>query len=252
MDDLRFSKLFVCYIPGMDLRRVNTENTPYITSLINSYPWVKIKTLPNTELVPTLLTGVYPHEHGIWQVRLKSNQHSSLRQKLINKLPDILTTTFQCLIHLFNRSFDLAAIPSRRLRLFELKRFKYTRRQKSREILFRIGGVESIFSIVGKDKSDYVFSKTFNELDRLLYKLCSRKHLLEFLELYSLDLIQHWNLDKTSKISEFYRGIDNFVKDLHEKCQDKNITLVILSDHGQEQVRGTLDIKRELKRLNLS
>ena len=124
----------------MDLRRVNTQDTPYITSLINSYPWVKIKTLPSTELVPTLVTGVYPHEHGVWQVKLKSNQRPSSMQKPIDKLPDILTTTFQCLIHFLNHSFDLATIPSRRLRLFELKRFKYTRRQKSHEILLRIGG----------------------------------------------------------------------------------------------------------------
>ena len=252
MDVPGIDKLFICYIPGMDLRRINTNNAPYITRLFNLYPWAKIKTLPNVELVPTLLTGVYPHEHGIWQVKLRSDQSSSLKYRLIDEIPDILITTFQCLVHLFNQSFDLAAIPSKRRRLLELKRFKYTRREKSSEILFRIGGVESIFSIVGKGKGKYVFSKKFDGLDKLLYNLCSEDYRLEFLELYSLDILQHWNLDETNEISKFYRGIDNFVKNLHEKCQSKNSTLMILSDHGQEQVKGSIDIKKELKKLNLS
>ena len=251
MDVPGIDKLFICYIPGMDLRRINTNNAPYITRLFNLYPWAKIKTLPNVELVPTLLTGVYPHEHGIWQVKLRSDQSSSLKYRLIDEIPDILITTFQCLVHLFNQSFDLAAIPSKRRRLLELKRFKYTRREKSSEILFRIGGVESIFSIVGKGKGKYVFSKKFDGLDKLLYNLCSQDYRLEFLELYSLDILQHWNLDETNEISKFYRGIDNFVKNLHEKCQSKNSTLMILSDHGQEQVKGSIDIKKELKKLNL-
>lgn len=246
-------KLCVCYIPSMDLRRINSRSTPYICELFESYPRVEIKTLPNTELVPTLLTGVYPHEHGIWQLKLKSNSNSSLNLKLMGKIPDIITTTFQCILHLFNPSMEgLAAIPSRRLRHFELKRFKYIRRNGLSKILSAIGDLESIFSIVGIANGKYLFKKKISELDRLLFELCSGETKLEFVELYFLDILQHWNLDNSSKISAFYKSVDNFVKNLHEKCQEKGTTLMILSDHGMEKVTGSIDIKRELSRLDLS
>lgn len=245
--------LFICYIPGMDLRRINTKNTPYINGLLNSYSWAKIRTFPSTELVPTLLTGVYPHGHGIWQVKLKSNQIPCLRHILADKIPDILTTTFQCVIQFFNPFLEgLAAIPFRRLRHFQIKRFKYTKRMRSSEILLRIGGVESIFSIVGNRKSNYIFTKQVSKLNELLYKICSGVFKLEFLELYSLDLFQHWNLDNNSKVTKFYRYIDTFVESIHRKCQYNGIKLVLLSDHGQEQVKNIINIQRELKRLNLS
>jgi hypothetical protein len=146
---------------------------------------------------------------------------------------------------------DLAAVPTRRLRRFELKRFKYARRMGSSKIL-RIGGLESIFSIVGDKKSTYLFNRKFEDLENLLGKICFGNYELELLELYALDILQHWNLDDGNKIIEFYRGVDNFVKNLYEKCQKLGIKLMILSDHGMEAVIGSIDIKRELKRLNLA
>lgn len=244
------NSLFVCYIPSLDLRRVNSSNTPYIAELLDSYSWVEIKTLPTTELMPTLLTGVYPHEHKAWQVRLKSSPNTSVRQRLFNKMPDTFTTTFQCVVHFFDQSFDLAAVPARRRKYLESKRFKYARRQESSEVLYSLGGVKSIFGIV--DGSKYIFNNKLRNLDSLLYKLCSGKHKLEFLELYALDMLQHWNLDNMGRISKFYRKVDDFVRNLHEESKEKGIRLMILSDHGMEPVKGSIDIKSELKKLGLS
>lgn len=250
---MEYKKLLIGYVPGMDLRRINQNHTPYISGLFSSFPWEKIKTFPCTELVPTLLTGVYPHEHGIWQVRLRPGRNS-LKPRLIDRMPDFLTSTLQCLAHVITHSFDLAAVPSRRRRLFELKRFKYTRREAYGEDLTRIGGVESIFGVIGmgSGKSRYVFSREFRHLDRLLSGIGSGEYLLEFLELYSLDMLQHWNLGDTEKIGRFYRGVDDFIKNLHAKCRRNDITLVLLSDHGQEEIKWSLDLKGELKRSGLS
>jgi hypothetical protein len=245
-------KLFICYIPGLDLRRIDTDNFPYITDLFNKYPWVKIRAFPSTELVPTLLTGVYPHEHGIWQVKLKPRLNSSFVNKFLDKIPEGFTTTLQCLVHLFNRSFDLACIPSSRRRLFEICRFKYTRREKSGAALQTIGLAESIFSIVGEGNGKYIYNRKFKELNELLSRLCLGDYRLEFLELYALDLLQHWNLNNGSKMRKFHRITDLFVKNLHAVCQEKSISLMILSDHGQERVKGSIDLKIELKKLNLS
>ena len=267
------NKLFVCYIPGMDLRRINTNDTPYMAGLFGAYPNVNIKSFPNTDLMPTILTGVYPHEHGMWQVRLKSESPFS-RKSRPDWLPDMLTSTYQGLVHLFNHSFDLATIPDRRLRNFEILRFKQTRhyfpslyemlskmvhgqdmdQYKSEEWhphFLEIGSLKTIFSIVGKEKSKFTFNRKFSKLNGLLGKLCSRDIRMEFLELHSLDIIEHWNLDDDGAINGTYRGVDAFIKRLHQKCEQKNVALLILSDHGQERVMDGIDIKGELKRLDL-
>jgi hypothetical protein len=252
MKSLKTTRLFVCYIPGMDLRRISPDNFPYVANLFGSYPWAKIKTLPSVELVPSLITGVYPHEHGIWQVKLKPRLNASFLDGILDRVPDIVTTTFQCVVHFFNQSFDLAAIPYRRRRAFDLKRFKYTRREKSKEILFRIGGVESIFSVLGREESIYVFNKKIKDLDSLFYRVCSGSYRLEFLELYALDILQHWNLDNPSRMKGFYTKVDNFVERLYKKCKTKGVILILLSDHGQEYVKGVIDIRKKLGGLDLS
>jgi len=274
MAGLDKNKIFVCYIPGMDLRGINAVQTPFMAGLFKSYPNVRIKSFPNTDLMPTLLTGVYPHEHGMWQVRLKSETPSSRRIRS-NWIPDILTSTYQGLVHLFNHSFDLATIPDRRLRHFEILRFKQTRhyfpslnelfarmlygkdvdQYKSQEWnphFLEIGSIKTIFSIVGKENSRFVFNRKISKLNPLLGEVCSRNIRLEFLELHSLDIIEHWNLNNDDAIRESYREVDAFIKRLHQKCEQKNVTLLILSDHGQERVKDSIDIKARLKPLEVS
>lgn len=246
------NKLLLCYISGLDLRRINPKTTPFIAESMDIFPWVSIKNLPSNDLLPTILTGTYPTEHSMWGVRLKSNSTSSFTSKLIDQLPDFVTTTTQCLIHFITNSFDLAAIPPRRRRQFELKRTKYVRRKKLTEALLRIGGVETCLSIVGNGKSRYIFSNASDPNGNLLNELATGAFVLEILELYSLDLFQQWNLDRAPKVSNFYSRIDRFLSSLYERSQSNNVTLALLSDHGHEEIKGSIDIKRALRKLNLS
>jgi hypothetical protein len=247
---------------------------PCLTELFESYPWIKLKGFPNTDMVPTLITGVYPHEHGIWQVRAKSRPDLS-RDGQDTHLPDMMTTTWQCMMHYFNHSFDLATIPGRRLRNFEIKRFKLTRqyfpsfyetvdrfldtkqnrnqtRMVGNEELFMINGLRTILGIAGKENSRYVFNRDLRELDTIMDRICTGAYTVEVLELHSLDIFQHWNLDDRVKAGRFYRRADDFIRELHLKCREKDLDLVLLSDHGQEEVKGTINIKRELKQLGLN
>lgn len=240
------SKLFVCYVPGMDMRNINSNDTPFIHASLETWPWTEIRTLPSTELVPTLITGVYPHEHGIFQVRLKDRSSS-----LWDRVPDFLSTTAQGILHLVTGDYDLAAVPFRRRREFELKRFKYTRREKSNTVLLSVGGFKSIFGILGNEKSRYIFNKNFNELEKLLEKMCSGDFDLEFFELYALDILQHWYMDDKKKMAEFYLKTDRFIKKLNDKCKSNGITLMILVDHGQELVKGTINLTARLKDLGI-
>jgi hypothetical protein len=265
--------LFICYIPGLDLRRINRNVTPHLAGLFESYPWIKLRGFPNTDMVPTLITGVYPQEHGIWQVRLKSKSEMPPHGWDMH-LPDILITTWQCLAHFMNNSFDLATIPDRRLRNFAIKRFKLTRqyfpslyetvgrytdtkinvnrtRRVLHEEMYVLNGLRTLFGIVGEERSRYTFNRDLKEMDDLMNWVGSGKYGIEVLELHSPDIFQHWNLSDRFQTDGLYRRVDAFIRELSEKCRQKNLNLLLLSDHGQEEVQGAVDINRELKRLDL-
>ncbi len=244
------SRLLVCFIRGMDLRRIQEQTTPYINDLLKSFPWVRISTIPTPELTQTIFTGQYPHEHGMWEVELKSDSDLLAKNKIVDKIPDFLTTTFQCLIHLATKSFDLAAIPPWRRRRFEVSRYKYFR--KPLDEFFKHQKVVSIFDIIGTGKFIHLWTNKYNDMNKLLTNLRSDNHELEWLDLYFLDQLQHWYLDDGVKIRKFYREVDQFVERLHYQCQKTNVSLMLLSDHGMEPVKGSIDIKSKLEKLEIS
>lgn len=246
------SRLLVCFVRGLDLRRISELTTPYIYTLVNSYPSVRINTIPTPELLQTLFTGQYPHEHGMWEVALKTDFSSFIKNRAIDIFPDFLTTTYQCLLHLATKSFDLAAVPPWRRRRFELSRYKNF--PMPLEKLFRLHKVHSIFDVIGEDKVNHVwsFNYKFNEKDKILTLLCSDRYELEWLDFYFLDLLQHWYLDDEVKTRSFYRGADQFVQKLYDKCKENDFSLMLLSDHGMEPIKGSIDIKSKLEKLELS
>ena len=243
------NKLLLCYISGLDLRRIKSETTPFISESLDSYPKAYIRNLPSNDLLPTILTGAYPTEHGMWGVKLNNKTGESFSAKLIDLLPDIVTTSVQCLVHFFTGSFDLAAIPPRRRRLFELKRTKYHRRTRLTDALLEIGGIETCLGVVGKSQTRYLYTNSSDPIKNVLDKIGSGLYKLEILELYSLDLMQQWNLDSVEKVTGFYSRIDKFLNRLAERCKSHGVVLALLSDHGHEEIRGSIDIRRELNGL---
>ena len=234
----------------MDLRRINDKHTPFVAKLLDAYPYVEFRNLPSNELFPTVITGVDPTRHGVWGVKLNNGERIN-RPGLIGRLPDWFTTTLQCCLHFLTNACDLAAIPPRRRYEFEITRTKYKRRNKKREALFRIGGLDTILSIVGPDKSRYLFSSTPKPIKKLLPVLCSDHHILEILELYSIDRYQQWNLDNDEDVNNFYGSIDDFLRKLAAKCEAVGMSLMIFSDHGHEKIKESIDIVSLLKNLDI-
>lgn len=242
--------LSVCYIPGLDARRVDPVVTPFLHAARGRYPTAAIETIPITELVPSLLTGVGPEQHGYWQMRLHPDA-ARRRRRLLDLVPDRLTTLAQCLVHLVHPAFDLAAIPPRRRRRFELTRFKYTRRQQSAEIIGNIGGFDSIIGTLGPGRARYVFSRRLADLDAMAAALTGGAEELVFAEVYALDLLQHWSLDRPERLRAGYERMDRFVSDLHRRVAAAGRRLVLLVDHGQEPVRGAVDLPGRLRALGV-
>lgn len=237
-----FAPLFVAYVPGLDARRVDGERTPFLRELHAQFPPVALRTLPSTELLPTLLTGVPPHEHGIWQVRLRPDAWTQ-RPRLIDQLPEFVGTTLQCLRQLTDHGYDLAAVRPRRRRQFELLRFKYTRRERDGGVMERIGASPSLFGILG-ERGRYLFTRSFDALERLGRTLPTGRVDFEFLEMYALDLFQHWHMDEPAALDDAYRRTDTFLCAVHESARARGVRLMILADHGQEPVVGAIPLRQ--------
>jgi hypothetical protein len=71
---------------------LSTTHTPFLISLLERFPSSRLRTHPTTELFPTLISGVDPHQHLIWQVSLKEDAWTS---SWLDGIPDWMTTTAQ-------------------------------------------------------------------------------------------------------------------------------------------------------------
>ena len=189
-------RLLLCYVSGLDLRRVDATGTAFLSRALVEYPWAPFTNLPSNELFPTLVTGVSPSTHGVWGVKLRMPGAPSPLERAWCRLPDPVTTTIQRGLHLATKIFDLAAVPPRRRNRFEITRTKYKRRNKCRESMFGIGGVPTLFDVVGHGDSLYQFSSSADPVREVLPRMCANGHAMEVLELYSLDRHQQWNLDR--------------------------------------------------------
>jgi hypothetical protein len=241
----RPAPLFVAYVPGLDARRIRAATTPCLHALRSSFPTVTLRTLPSVELLPTLVTGVPPQEHGIWQVRLRPEARAMPAPSLADRLPDVIGTTLQCVRQFVDSGYDLGAVPPRRRRMFELQRFKYTRREHDRRAMDTIGASRSLFGLLG-DRARYVFTKSFAALARLGHELPSGRREFELLEMYALDLFQHWHLDRPAELEQAYRRTDEFIRALRTRAAERGVRFMVLVDHGQEGVVGTVPLRRVL------
>lgn len=239
------NKIFVFYIPGLDRRRVTSKDTPFTYSLLTEYPSARIRTLPSTELVPALLTGTYPHQNRIFQVSRKSEPSWLPLFKILNFIPDAISVFWQCLYFIFNQRYELPTVPWYRRRQFNFHRFKYKRRQKNIGVLDFIGDIPSLFHFLN-DSSRYIFAKEFKKMRRMIPSFPSADVAFEFFEFYALDLFSHWNLDRSKTFAKALNIVDNLIKALQNKCEEKGVTLIILVDHGQERIRGTINLKKML------
>jgi hypothetical protein len=245
------AKVFVCYLSGLDLRRIDAAATPFLAESLATRGWARLRNLPSNELLPTMLTGVYPACHGVWGVRLRRRDEGSILDWLLDRTPDLLTTTIQCVAHQLTSRYDLPAIPPRRRRHFDITRTKYARRRRPHEVLACIGGAPSVLGVLGPASSRYRFSSVTNPERDLLPDLRIGEIALDILELYSLDRYQQWEANQ-DRVRGYYTRIDRFLAALHQRCRAADTVLAVLSDHGHEPARGTVDLLQRLTLLELA
>lgn len=244
--------LVICYISGLDIRRINPATTKFLAEQFDKSPWRSYVNLPSNELFPTLITGVDPTVHGVWGVQITEDLPEALAPRLSDRIPDNLTTAIQCALHFITGNFDLAAIPPRRRRRFKITRTKYKRRNKRTEALYKIGSIPTVLGIVGSERAHYVFNSDEDATKSVMKSLCREDKLLEILELYSLDRYQQWNLHDEHRVGQAYKKVDRFLELLMAKCERFGKALMILSDHGHQTISRSCDLRDYFGPLNLS
>ena len=206
-----------------------------------------MSTIPSTDVVPVLLSGVYPHQNRIWQVSIDEQRERTMTQRLVDMLPDLVTTTAQCVRHKFDKNFDLAGIPPRRLREFTQHRLPETKRAASPEIMAEFNGYESLLSLLGED-SKYSFTLRFDALETLAQRIPEQSIGFEFLQMHAMDIYQHWHIDNADGMREALGRTDKFVARLRDNCARSGHTFVLLCDHGQEQVTNRIPFVQTLRK----
>jgi hypothetical protein len=245
-------RLLVCYVPAIDLRAVAAGAFPYVARLLAGYPSVRFRTQPTTDQLATLLTGTWPHEHGLWGPRLRADWcRRTPTQRLIDLLPDLATSTAQCAVHALRGPIDLATMPPRRHRRFDWLRFNIKQLDDVAKVLQPINGMPSVCTAVGAGRARYVYHDDYWDLDRLLEGVGNGDHTLEMVDVHCLDHLQHWNMSDGELIAGCLRGVDAFVAALHGKSRSRGLGFVVLSDHGMERVERVVDPRRVLDGLDL-
>ena len=247
-----FQKTLLCFIEGCDFNRINSENTPFLSRSLNKYPHARITSHPTTDPLPSILTGKHPHEHRIFDVILKADSSKkNVIKRLFQHLPDSVTTTLQCFLYLISNSCDLPRMSPKRRDKFQIVRTKSYKNKNNCNALLEINNLDTIFNIIGKEKCRYSYTTSSNLQKKFLGKVGRGEYVLEFLEIYSLDLVQQWNMDKLAIVDNFYNVTDVFLSNLYEKCCENGVALILLSDHGHDEIIGAIDILNSLKNLDI-
>lgn len=240
------SKLLVLYVPSLDRRWLAPQVTPFLSRCLTNNGAVELATHPSTELLPALVTGAWPHEHKCWQVRRKPIRPRTAMQKIVDVLPDRLTTTAACLRHLVDKSDDLPTIEPRRRRQLESIRVKMQRRQGGNQRDLHFEHAPSLFSELGRD-SRYRTVFSLDGLDDGLASLVDGTVALDFIELYTLDLFCHWNIDHREALQARLAETDALIAGACEKAEALGIDPLLVVDHGHEAVTRTIDLPKVLR-----
>ena len=242
-------KLLVVYVDGWDRRLLDDDRAPFMNEQFDRYPWVRTRAPASVDLLPTILTAARPDQHGMYGVRLRPASRRTLLQRLVDLLPDPVCTGIQCGLFALTGAFDLAAVPPRRRRRFEMLRSKIPRRRRGLEVLLELGGQPTCFGVVGAERCRYIYSTASDPLAEHLEQVGSGDVDLELLQLYTMDLVLRWNYGDAGMVRGYSRRVDRFLRELTERCRTNGVTLMILADHGYDETRGSVDLPALLRTL---
>ena len=222
------------------------ESMPFLTGLISSGTLVEWKGHPTTEIWPTLVTGANPGTHWIWHCKFKDKGLAfKWTDRILEKLPDRVVTTLQLFRHFADAEFDMPCIPHWRRRHLEFHRLKFNARSKPEQYR-NVGGLDTIFAALG-DRAAYGVTGLFEELDEFLENWPRQDTALDWFEAHAYDIASHYNIDREDVMKKRGRELDGFARAYHDKCVALGRRFILIVDHGQEPITGSVNLQKILK-----
>lgn len=251
-------RLLCVLVDGVSINSVTPENMPYVSRLGPH----KMETLPGFSVTchSTILTGVYPTDHGLWFHWGRSPRTSPFRfmkwlpQSVFNLIPVIgKKVLLKCLAY-FSGNQSVFGYPY----LYRLQpRFWSWFDVMEKHIPSDPGayGVPSVFERLGTAGVKVEFLGLVRRLKRmwsgvdLVRQQASERNLGEADFVYVLygdiDHLSHFHGQPSEPVVARLREIDDSIRELHERM-GKDTELLVFSDHGHVTVTDRVDIYREL------
>ncbi len=237
----------VLNVPGIDRRRINRETMPFICDLIDKGTLVEWDGHPTTEIWPTLVTGANPGKHLIWHCKLDDKGPAvNWKDRLLEKLPDRLVATVQLFRHFADREFDMPCIPHWRRRHLDFHRLKFNARSKPEQYR-NVGNVDTVFAALGDDAA-YGVTGNFEDFEKAQAEWPRLDTRLDWFEIHAYDIASHYNVEREDVMKARGRQLDDFARTYHDKCVAAGRRFVLVVDHGQEPVVGSVNLEKALKK----
>lgn len=237
----------VLNVPGIDRRRLDRETMPFIHDLVKTGTLLEWDGHPTTEIWPTLVTGANPGGHFIWHCKLDDKGDAgNWKDRLFEMLPDRLVTTVQLFRHFANREFDMPCIPHRRRRHLEFYRLKFNARSEPHQYR-NVGGADTVFAALG-DEAAYGVTGNFDDFPAALEKWPKLDTRLDWFEIHAYDIASHYNVSNAAVMKLRGRQLDDFAKAYHDKCVAAGRRFVLVVDHGQEPVVGSVSVEKVVRK----
>ncbi len=240
-------RLAVLYLRGLDRRSINPQDAPFLHGMLSTFPTLTYQSVPFTDQLPTLLSGLEPRAHRIMGVTIHPERPKGPATQLAALVPDAVTTLAQCVDHAVRGGVDLSSVPWRRRRHFDMHRMG-DKVKRSVRAMDTIGEHQGLHGLLG-NASAYRFTPYFTDFDAMREAIPQPGIQFDFFDTYAYDLYEHWHLDQPEKLRERLTYLDQFVATLHTKCQDQGVTMAVLSDHGQALVTKEINIHQLLQKL---
>ena len=212
--------------------------------------------------IPTILTGVFPSQHGHWNLFYYDPKNSPFHWlRYFRFLPDRLLDSRvpRKLVKELGRRllgmgplFECAVSP---------RLMPYFNWVEKRNIYDRGGitGAPSIFDELSKAAIPYRVYSYHHHTDNEIIELAKsdiRAGEARFLFLYlsEMDMFLHMNCTSPQKIEERLRWYDSRLREVfcEARAADPNCQIALSSDHGMTPVTAHFDLVREISALNLA
>lgn len=251
-------KTIVIELHGFRKDYIREDTTPFLFSLTEKWSLVPSKSTLGPHVYPSTMTGVYPNKHQhLFKFSLR-NKKNNFREIIPLNLYNILINIYRLM-----RGYTfLTTLPhDKRVGKFTIDK-RYNNFHKN---AFRI---ISLFDILRKEKKSFFPCSTFS-LYSLYYILClflnesalkndeiatnifinrlnRNKDDFLFHLLLSADIYGHKYGPNSREIRIAVKNVDNCIKKILNRCDEKNYNIIIFANYGMLSVKQTINLEEKL------